>query len=688
MPGGLTETKEKETSAEDARSSAEKSASAAQATETGSGRKFSPLSHLTAQSARFGMWEVVIFNPIDRTRNYLWNKEQRTSYNFQCMLVSTEDPKQYVLADNHGRGMNAKNLQTLKDKFKPGLVFHMSKVVFAENTKQQYNSAPKTEVVNMLSTTWSSVLNSAGKPKMPEPAIPVAACMGIEREQQFDALALIQDISDMSNGGQTTTGQARVRCKIVLNDGSVNKETGKVCHMPVTIFADGKYDEDAPPLFKQLRNAFENKTAMAFFGIQGKKSDTGDGAWSFTSNFGFFCVCASETSKGLELEARAAEFLDADAEAVPLSVLQSRSIDHNENFADVEATETTCALFTSILAETQVKVIEADTTFWQINWCQVHRPEKSAQLCTNDNARLWMPVKVEDETGYLNLYMREKPALQLAGAESKDAFEAAWADDSLEFPNKASIKIIRKHDALQTPKADNSAAKPAEIQCYIVEAAEQSLEDTPSEKSLALLSLLERTDAHTDACSPAGISMIEKDPHYGLSISYQVEGQVIKKRCTRAIALVIANSASKSDNMNEGYQMITENVSDPLDEAFKCTLISFCTLKTSPDYQLKPARGMKTQTAFVVIADILEVGSADKPTVFLVESLEKIPDADADAAPDHIRRLIHFASLTAKIQGKNATRQWTDDFSPANAGKCRRLGKAPTGEELEKYKKI
>ena len=191
MPGGLPETNDEEKSAEDARSSAEKSASAAQATETGHGRKFSPLSHLTAQSARFGMWEVLIFNPTARARKYLWNKEERTSYNFQCMLVSTEDPKQYVLADNHGRGVNAKNLQTLKDKFKPGLIFHMSKVVFTENTKQQYNSAPKTELFSMLNTTWSPVLVSAGKLKIAEPAIPVAACVGINREQQFDALALI-----------------------------------------------------------------------------------------------------------------------------------------------------------------------------------------------------------------------------------------------------------------------------------------------------------------------------------------------------------------------------------------------------------------------------------------------------------------------------------------------------------------
>ena len=103
-----------------------------------------------------------------------------------------------------------------------------------------------------------------------------------------------------------------------------------------------------------------------------------------------------------------------------------------------------------------------------------------------------------------------------------------------------------------------------------------------------------------------------------------VEGEVVKKRCTRAVALVIANNASKSNNMNEGYQMSTEGVSDPLNESFVCTLMSFCTLRTSPDYQLKPSRGMKTQTAFVVIADVLEAGSAEKPPVFLVESLEKI----------------------------------------------------------------
>ena len=179
--------------------------------------------------------------------------------------------------------------------------------------------------------------------------------------------------------------------------------------------------------------------------------------------------------------------------------------------------------------------------------------------------------------------------------------------------------------------------------------------------------------------------MIRKDPHYGLVVSYVVEEQVIKKRCTRAVALVIATSASKSDNLNEGYQMITENVKDALDEGFRCTLMSFCTVKASPYYQLKPARGQKTQTAFVVIADVLEPGSAEKPPVFLVESLERIPDTESAVAPEHMRRLIYFASLTAKMQGSKEQNVWTEQTSPANAGKCRRLGKSPTDDLLEQY---
>ena len=92
-------------SSDDANSSAAKPANNA-ANSSGSSRKsqtLSPLSHLTAQSARFIVCEVMIFNPDARKRKYMWDKQERTSFNFQCMLVSTDDPTQYMLGSSRKR---------------------------------------------------------------------------------------------------------------------------------------------------------------------------------------------------------------------------------------------------------------------------------------------------------------------------------------------------------------------------------------------------------------------------------------------------------------------------------------------------------------------------------------------------------------------------------------------------------
>ena len=379
---------------------------------------------------------------------------------------------------------------------------------------------------------------------------------------------------------------------------------------------------------------------------------------------------------------------------MPRTVLQSRSADET-NYANMDGTETTCALLGSILAKTNLATIEVDASFWQINWCRVYLPDivtnekpDVQQICTNDGTRLWFQVKVEDETGYITLFIREKAVLALAAVDTKEEFETAIATETLSFPQKASIKIIRKSTGLQTPTGkaidDDSQSKEQTVRCYIVEAAEQATQDTPSKRSLDLITLLTMTDAQTNACVPAALSMITKDPHYGLSVSYAVDGETITKQCIKAIALVVASNPTVSDNMNDGYQMRTDGVQDPFTEGFVCQLLSFCTVKASPDYQLKPNRGQKTQTAFVCIVDVLESGS--RP-VFLVEHMEKVEDADAKLAPEHMSKRLYFAAAAAKMQGTSSSRNWTNEMSPAQAGKCRRLGKSPTGAELESYNK-
>ena len=133
-------------------------------------RKFLPLSHLNAQSARVGLWEVMIHNPKENSHSYLWDGQERKTHGFQCTLVSTQDPRQYILADSHGKGMTESITKALAAKFQPGLVFSMSKVVLYTKVAQ------KSATVCMRQTKFDPVLAiSAGKPDVPEPPVPSAA---------------------------------------------------------------------------------------------------------------------------------------------------------------------------------------------------------------------------------------------------------------------------------------------------------------------------------------------------------------------------------------------------------------------------------------------------------------------------------------------------------------------------------
>jgi len=337
-------------------------------------RTYLPLTHLTAQSAQIGLWQVMVWDPKDISREYIWEGTKRHSNGFQCKFVSLQNPKNYIMGDSRGKGTSAEKVRELVNTFQPGLVFTMSKVVLVESIQRQYNSASKSEVVCVRRTKFDPVLASAGKPKMPEPPVAIAASMSINNEQHFDALALIEKIGETAPGGTLKDGQQRLRCMFTLIDGSTKEGETKPRLLPVTIFANKTMDGSEPQLFQKLRDAFEKKQAVAFFHIQGKKSESTEGStWSFQSGFSFSCHVASGTEKGQLLESTASELLLADAEMVPRTVLVSRGGDDG-SYADMEATETTCGLLKTILAKTTLPTVEVDASFWQLNWCRVTTP--------------------------------------------------------------------------------------------------------------------------------------------------------------------------------------------------------------------------------------------------------------------------------------------------------------------------
>ena len=79
-------------------------------------RKLLPLSHLNAQSARVGLWEVMIWKPKDIMHSYFWEGKKKMSHGFQWALIATQDPSQYILADSHGQGMTEQKTKALLEK--------------------------------------------------------------------------------------------------------------------------------------------------------------------------------------------------------------------------------------------------------------------------------------------------------------------------------------------------------------------------------------------------------------------------------------------------------------------------------------------------------------------------------------------------------------------------------------------
>ena len=65
--------------------------------------------------------------------------------------------------------------------------------------------------------------------------------------------------------------------------------------------------------------------------------------------------------------------------------------------------------------------------------------------------------------------------------------------------------------------------------------------------------------------------------------------------------------------------------------------------------------------------------------------MEKIPGSHAEPAPGHMSERLYLASIMAEMQGANPKRKWTDEVSPAMAGKCRHLGKAATDKGVQSY---
>ena len=653
-----------------------------------------------------GMWDVYVCRPFEDKYKYVWQGKDREGCNFLCTLVSSEDPSQYCQAQFKKTTANATKYQEALKAYTEGSHFVMSNVGFAPDVKLAYVSSPLKIVVDLSKTKMDACFGASGSAVQPAPTATVAGSVNLGTNQFFDVTALIQKV-DETRQYENNRSSFVVR----IYDGSVDNDTEKVKVMPLTVYFDTiasttSLSSAAQPVSGQswralVEEQLQSKKAVSFFCVSGAQD--ADGKFIFRTTKNTF-LAKSVGTKAQKLNSNAALHNLQDVDTVAFEVQAGKAA---RDWSTELGTETRCKLLATF-AKTTTGVPELDNaeTIWQCNWVRITEPSEGQNIKSNDGTRLWLPLTLRDESGFIVLYITEQAVLKLANVLDAAEFEQLHLERRLRFPFWASVKVWRRPSKASAAQPGTMEKKNNEFDCFIVDAAEQNVTEAPSLRSIMLLPMLSDS---VDSVLPTTLGMIRKSEHYAMAVQYitqeippelskaaskAVAGVSMLRPCSRAVALVLSTKRSKVAKAGAGgHKLVTEDVVDFLEEASdaaqkKYSLISFCTLETVTDFKLDPQRGAKSQAALISLTGVIhaDTDNAEQPVKsLLVEDVQLLGPGEAEALKPKLNKMFYFAALAGQVSRKREHEPWSPEENPAKASTCRVLGRSPTGPPLPDY---
>ena len=155
-------------------------------------------------------------------------------------------------------------------------------------------------------------------------------------------------------------------------------------------------------------------------------------------------------------------------------------------------------------------------TIWQCNWVQITEPSYGQNIKSSDGTRLWLPLTLRDESGFILLYITEQAVLKLAKVHDAAEFEQLYSVGCLRFPFWAPVKIWRrpsKASAAQPGTAEKQLNN--DFDCFIVDATEQDETDAFSFRPTMFLPMLSDS---VDSVLPTTLGMVRKSEHYAMAV--------------------------------------------------------------------------------------------------------------------------------------------------------------------------
>ena len=650
-----------------------------------------PLKDMNERNARFSKWKTVIFTtPGDQKeykRSYTYSGKERTTCSYDVLIVDADDHTVYCKGTAKKTAKNSVAYAAVMKAITDG-AYKMSHVAFVNDANTKWLGCSKKVVVDLLLTKFEK-LDIDVSAVQPAPPTKINGCQTLGAQQCFDLTALISSVSPPRNAGPGSQV-----FDVQLRDGSIS-DNGKPKNLPLTVYTpllDANNNQGRE--HAKFRRFLDTKQPVTITQISGQQKE---GKYEFKTTNQWW-IFGSTSIKGRSLSASADSLLEAD-DLDSFELIRTLT---EKDWSTVEAIESNCYLLRKFLSKhTSLNSMDTEETLWQVNWATVAAPPSTHTITTQDGQRIWFETVFRDLTGTLTIYITEKAALKLADMTDAEEFRSTHTQGQLWFAQYVSVKIVRRPS--QDPEHPFSF--------MVVDASIQSFDQPPTTQSVRLLPLLDAASTVNEAVLPVNLDMVHKNDHYPMIIKFHTQplpkgfeemaDPMSRVQFTRPavniVALVVATtkSPSKTSETIDGGYMLTTTVSDyALSDTSNAAqpaqykIRSYCTLDNVKDFKIDPPRGQKQQVALVQITAIAASNEAtDAAEEFTVDSVQLVQEDQAIALQNAFQKLIYYGTLVSQQPTKEKRiEQWTDSDSPMSAKKCRRLGKAPTGDELPCYR--
>ena len=333
----------------------------------------------------------------------------------------------------------------------------------------------------------------------------------------------------------------------------------------------------------------------------------------------------------------------------------------------------------------------------QVNWVRIEEPGPGSEILDKSGSRIWFLSRMSDATGCTQVGIPQTTALALGGCQTKEEFEQAHSNGSLQFPLFHNVRMTRTTTPATTAAERGNDSSQTQAPGFVSHVLEEAIvvsyegHDAPNNSFQDIMKILSQCPRHDHPLLFASLAELHTCPHYGFEVKFHTTKscgeEVTPFRGSAIVAVVGSTEKSKVEACGTGWKVTTKNLSDLLAEKTGTQTdvvwdaVAYCTTEQLLEFKLDPPRGSKMRFAVVVISAVEDRGESSARAV--LEKVQMCEATELDGILASFRKLRRVCrSLTGSQEPIEKERRRA---MPAVLGPlpkqiklCRSISRAPT----------